>query len=398
VIKFFKEGKYSIVATKFKNKNITVNIGFLGELPAKEYFIINKFKHSDKNNIFFKKLIMYFNSKNKIENFVDFFSMNNYFYAVFKYKESQNLIYKYNKKVCITDFRKRVRIFENICIKIKACIFNNSPLLILLTMADPNNITIDNEDNIFINFDLRKIFNYQEQENEYLENKNKYIVKFISKIFKIIFETEVSYKYNRIMNLIYKKCELGIHKSIEEIVLDVKNNIEEAEISSMIEYLKYQFRIRKYLIPKLTKMVLIPSFIIAFGFLIYAKLNGLNKNSSGAKSLTIGEITYSGNKNDASAKSIELDNSVAITPEFEKSNKNIILPQDSTENYEDYIVQNGDTASSISESKYSDKNLGSAITSFNGISSNLIPGSILKIPSKNFIDSYISGNSENNSN
>ena len=86
MIKFFKEGKYSIAATKFKDENVTINIGFLGEIPERKYFIINKFKHSDENNQLFKDLIMYFRSKDKIESFVDFFSMNNYFYAVFKYK------------------------------------------------------------------------------------------------------------------------------------------------------------------------------------------------------------------------------------------------------------------------------------------------------------------------
>ena len=397
MIKFFKEGKYSIAATKFKDENVTINIGFLGEIPERKYFIINKFKHSDENNQLFKDLIMYFRSKDKIESFVDFFSMNNYFYAVFKYKEAQNLNYKFNKKVCITDFRKRVKIFENICIKIKTCIFNNMPSPVLLTMADSKNITIDDEDNIFVNFDMRKIFSYQKQQEKYLENKNKYIVKIISKIFKTIFETEVSYKYNRIMQLIYKKCKLGIHNSIEEIVIDIKNNIEEAEISSMIEYLKYQFRIRKYLIPKITKTVLLPSIIFAVGFLIYQKLRGPNR-TAGGQSLTIGEITYSGSNKDESAKSINLDNSVALTPENSTSSKSIIVPKDSTEDYEDYVVQDGDTASSISENKYSDKTLGSVITSFNGISGSLLPGTILKIPTKAFVDAYVSGNTGNNEN
>ena len=397
MIKFFKEGKYSIAATKFKDENITVNIGFLGDITAREYFVINKFKHNEKNNEIFKNLIMYFQSKNKIESFVDFFSMNNYFYAVFKYKEEQNLNYKFDKKTCITDFRKRVKIFESICIKVKTCICNKMPLPILLIMTDSTNITMNSEDDVFINFDMRKIFSYQEQQYKYSENKNKYTVKMISKIFKIIFETEISYKYNRIMKLIYKKCALGIHKSIEEIVIDIKNNIEEAEISSMFEYLKYQFRIRKYLISKITKAVLLPSIIFAVGFLIYKKLNG-SSGTAGGQSLTIGEITYSGSNKDESAKSINLDNSVALTPENLKSSKNIILSKDSTEDYEDYVVQNGDTASSIAEIKYSDKTLGSIITSFNGISGSLLPGTILKIPTKVFVDAYISGHSENNSN
>ena len=37
MIKFFKEGKYSIAATKFKDENVTINIGFLGEIPERKY-------------------------------------------------------------------------------------------------------------------------------------------------------------------------------------------------------------------------------------------------------------------------------------------------------------------------------------------------------------------------
>ena len=97
-------------------------------------------------------------------------------------------------------------------------------------------------------------------------------------------------------------------------------------------------------------------------------------------------MTYSANSKDKSPKSVDLKNSpksIVIEPSKTKA---IYIPKDSNISFDDYIVQDGDTPSSISESNYSDRSLSPAITSFNGITGYLIPGSILKIPQKSVID------------
>ena len=384
MLKFSREGIYNIVATKYENDNLTINIGFIGEFPPKKFFIINKFKHNKENDLLFKELFINFISKNKDENFRDFFSLNDHFCAIFKYEEHQNLDYKYNKNNCITNFETRVQIFELICIKIKTCLINNLPILIIMSMLDPKNISIDNENQVFFNLDFRLINIYENEKNKFEENKNKYIIKKISYIFKKIFEVELSSKYNRVMQIIYKKGSLGLYKSLEEFVIDIKNNIKEAGISSLFEYIKYQINIRKYLIPKIINIVLIPSILIISVFLIFNKMKSLNQGTIQGESVTIGEITYSGGK-DESAKSVDLDNSGSANIELNQPKKNISIPQNADIEYTDYIVKQGDTPSSIAEEQYGDKSYGSAITSFNGATGYLVPGSILKLPSKSIV-------------
>lgn len=268
MLKFIREGIYNIIATKYKNDDLTINIGFTGDFPPKNFYIINKFKHNEENNVLFKDLFINFISKNKDENFSDFFSLGDHFCAIFKYEEHQSLDNKYNKNNCITSFETRVKIFESICIKIKTCLLRNMPILIIMSMLDPKNISIDNNNQIFFNLDFRSIDTYNFEKKKVEEDKNKYIIKKMSYVFEKIFEIELSSKYNRIMQFMYKKGNLGLYNSLEEFVVDIKKNMKEAEISSLFQYIKYQISIRKYLIPKIVNFVLIPAAIILIVFLV----------------------------------------------------------------------------------------------------------------------------------
>ena len=60
--------------------------------------------------------------------------------------------------------------------------------------------------------------------------------------------------------------------------------------------------------------------------------------------------------------------------------------------YEDYIVKQGDTVSSICNEYYKEKRYETAIATFNGIEvdSKLTPGTILKLPNRTAIAMYIS--------
>ena len=60
--------------------------------------------------------------------------------------------------------------------------------------------------------------------------------------------------------------------------------------------------------------------------------------------------------------------------------------------YEDYVVQQDDTISSICDEYYKDKKYATAIATFNGmeITDKLTPGTILKLPNRTAIALYIS--------
>lgn len=384
MLRFEREGVYNIVSTKSKSENLSVNVAFVGEFPPENFFIINKFSHNDENNLLFKVFFQNFHSENRMDTFCDFFSKDNYFCAIFKYIENQNLKYKYNKKVCIDDFESRIKVFEGICIKIRSYM-NKVPNVITLAISDPENILIDDNNQIFFNVDLQNIDKYKEEEKLFIENKNKYIVKKLSEIFKCIFEVELDSKYNKIMHLIYDKGILGLYKSIEEYVVDLKKNSEKAKVSSFISYIKYQYKLRKKNAKKYVKLITIPLVASICVFLIYKKIKDFKGSNVPGQSMTIGEITYSGGA-DESAKSVDLDNSLSSKVEITRPKKPKTISKDADIDFTDYIVKFGDTPSSIAESYYGDKSLSSVITSFNETTGHLVPGSILRLPVKSVVD------------
>ncbi|MDR1241048.1 MAG: hypothetical protein LBK29_04245 [Oscillospiraceae bacterium] len=382
---FFKRaGDYKILADMKFGVNSETKIGFKGKFPSNELFILNKFKHVKENSFFLKTLSIYFLSEFRTKDYHDFFSNNEHFYAIFKYKKNQNLNYRYNKNSCIASFDERLKVFENILIRTYNLLeIHKIPFSIISTVLTPENITVDENKNEFFNFDLHLLQN----------NKNadeKTIFKNISNIILSIFEIESSLKYNKILQIIIKKCKFGLYDSIPKLIIEFKKSAGEIKVSSFSTYWKRQIELRKYLIPKLTQMIMAPAMVVALVYLIYKKLNSVNETTEGVKPVVIGEISYSAGTQDTSGKNITLQ---PIVMEETKSDKEIgiSLPPDALIEFDDYVVRKGDDIGSICETFYADKKFESAISGFNNLEKEdaLLPGKILKLPNKASVAVYL---------
>jgi hypothetical protein len=387
MIIFKKIGNYKILADmkSSTNTNIETKIGFRGNFPPDELFILNKFKHTKENNFFFKTLSIYFLSKFKINDYHDFFSDSEHFYAVFKYKKNQNLKYRYNKKACVANFDERLKVFEKILIKI----YNLSevykiPFSILSVIVTPENITVDENKNEFFIFDLHLL-----QNSEYYDEK--FIFKNISNIILSIFDIESSSKYNKTLQIIIKKCKFGLYDSIAKLMVEFKKSAGEIKVSSFTTYWKHQIELRKYLIPKLTQMIIAPAMVAALVFLIYKKLNSVNETTEGAKPMVIGEVSYSAGSQDTTGKNITLQPIVMDDTKKSSENNDILLTPEAPVEFDDYIVRKGDSISSICETFYANKRFESAISGFNNLEKEnaILPGKILKLPNKASIAVYL---------
>lgn len=381
---FQKIRDYNISSIRYSSEDLSVYTGFIGDLSSKKMFIINKFNHNEKNKKIFQELFLYFLSKERTMYFKDFFSIGTNFYAVFDYHEGQNILYKYNKKLCISNFEERTKVFESVCVKISNYLSKKAPQVIIDCSMNPANIVVDDKLDVLFNFNMKSV--YTNLNVDYYGD-NKLVIKEMYNIFKVFFEVERASKYNQIIKFISKKCELGIYKVIPEIVIELKNKYGEASISSFVQFWKYQFNVRKKIIIRYVNisftLLLIVSFVMVINKKIRSNYNGFINNS-----LSIGEINYSSTGNDSSDKSISIG-STSITPKVAPK-KSVSIPKGSDVEYDDYIIKRGDTVSSITEKCYGDKSLSNVITSFNDLLGHLIPGTIIKIPSK----SYVQNNSE----
>ena len=381
MLNFKTIGKYKISSVRSSNDNISVYVGFIGDVSSKETFIINELKYEEKNKKLFKELFLYFQSKEKIELFRDFFSLNGYFYVVFDYFDEQNIIYKYRKQTCTSNFNERVKIFESLCIRISSYFSKRIPAIILNCSLSPKNIVINEEHDVFFNFDMS--LSYPNIDYEiYIDNKD--IIKKIYNIFKIFFDIEISSKYNHVMKFILQKCEIGFYKLIPEIVVDLKNRYGEASISSFMQFWKYQFKVRKKMIIRYINTLFIFVILIVLGMVIFNKVQSNFRSNMKNHGLSIGTISYS-SSSDASSDNSLFISGPSMETSLESKNNKLIIPKGTDIDYEDYILKNNDTLNSISEQYYGDKSFSSVITSFNELSGYLIPGSIIKLPIKSAV-------------
>ncbi|BED92299.1 MAG: LysM peptidoglycan-binding domain-containing protein [Candidatus Improbicoccus pseudotrichonymphae] len=378
MIYYKKIKNYKICANLNESENISSYIGFVGKYPdIDNLFVINKFRQNKNNEENFKEFFYYFKSK-KNKDFMDFFSEKNCFFAVFKYKKIQNLKYQYNKEKCIDAFGKRFKVFENIMIKLYNIInLGCIPSLILRNITKYENILVDNNDIFYFNYELKYFSREKISKKEIFKN--------ISEIISTMFETEISYKYNKMIRIIFQKCELNLYASIPELIIDFKKNERSIRISSFMMYMKNQFAIRKNLISRLAQTVIIPSLLIAFFYLIFSKI--FVKKIKDEKEIIIGETVYSiGNQENNKNKKITMDINLESPKQKEKTENIMLSPNEKLE-FEDYIIQNGDTFGSLCIKFYGDEKFVSAISSFNSMNDKdlLFPGKILRIPLRSSI-------------
>ncbi|GMB10391.1 MAG: LysM peptidoglycan-binding domain-containing protein [Candidatus Improbicoccus devescovinae] len=389
MINYQKIKKYKISGSIFHDDNITVLIAFLGEHPGSNVFIINKFIQSAENKQILSEIFGYFNSHTN-EDFVDFFAEYDYFYAIFKYKKAQTITYKYKKKLNTTIFHTRYKLLIHILINLYN--FSRNPALsklVFKNISNPENITISKTGKVHFVYDLRD-YNYEDISNTNLAFE-KYILKNIGKIIKIILNEEAISKYNTILKIILKKCNLGIYKSIPEIVTDIKNNNRTIKISSLLTYLKAKFELYKPLLPKLSSIILIPALIIGVVYLIFGKIQQQNKNIEISNEVTIGEISYSAGAQVNKTQNIVVENTNVIPKAVSESKINININSQISIDYEDYIVKQNDTFLTIAESHYGSTDLTDAISAFNNMETSqaLLPGTLIRIPNQQDLVAYL---------
>lgn len=373
---FKKIGRYKIIACIFESELVGVEIATKENISEKYRFLLNKFRNMEENKWIFTSLFMYYLSK-KNKDLVDFFTQQDWFYVIFRYKEGKNAEYLYEKSICMTNFADRLKIFENLMIRLYDIICLGVPPLILQNITRLENVLVD-EDNIsFFNYDLRDI-----SRNESFGDKE--IFKKIHGIISSFFAIEADSKYNKSMEIILKSCKYGIYHSIPEMIVNFKHHADEAQVSSLFTYWKRFFNIHKHFLPKLVTGIMTPALIFAFVYLIYTKINASSKKVSDPKSITIGGMTYTAGTEDKSQKTISMSERSATPHISENASNSIYLPPQAEIDFDDYIVKFGDTFDSICTETYGGEDFSISVASFNGMErkETLIPGMLIRLPNK----------------
>lgn len=378
-----KNTDYVIISTIFSSENFNAKIAYKGKKTTDNFYIINEFNFEKEFLDTFTNLFNIFKSDDKPSMFVDFFVENDKFYSIFKYTESENIIKKYKKNFNTTTFDNRCIVLEKILMYIDK--IYKFPHTILGCVTEPENIKIDSDTNIKFIYNFKNMNKYSDS----LTSKNL-ILKNITDIICIILEAEVEAKFNKELHIVIDKCKRDVYNSLPELIIDLKRAEKICKTSSWISYIKLQLSLRKHILNKISKISLNLIIIAGLWYFIYSQMTSGQVSGSSTILVSIGGINYNANEDDDSDKIISsenIDNQIGTT-----EISDIILSEGLDMEYEDYIVQYGDTVTSISENYYNDNAFATAISTFNGIDINdtLDAGSILKLPNRTAISLYIS--------
>ena len=367
---------YVSMASLFEGEGLKILVAYKGEKKLENFFILNEFSYNDENLGKFKILFNMFNSPEKPKEFVDFFVEDEKFYAVFTYFQEDSIEKKYSKTFNTSHFDERCKILESILIYFEG--IYRFPRCILGCLSEPENIRVDEEKNIHFIYDLRNMDKYSD------ETKNlNLIFENIAKVIYILLENEE-------LHIVIDKCKRGVYRSIPQMAVELKRAERISMNSSWGSYIRYQISLRKDTIARVSKLS--TAFIIALGafYLVYSKLNEGQNAGTAPTMVAIGGVNYTGDTQDESDKNVSTENIDNQTGEVKSAD--IVLSPGLDIQYEDYIVQNGDTITSICNDYYKDEKFITAVASFNGldVKDMLTAGSILKLPNRTAVALYTS--------
>ncbi|MDO4199143.1 MAG: LysM domain-containing protein [Clostridia bacterium] len=379
--KALKQGDYVVVATLHESETVNVKLTYKGEKTLSNMYTLNEFPYEKNDTTYFKILFNLFNSENKPKDFVDFFVANDNFYAVFKYHQAPNIPLKFKKDLITAKFEERCFLLENILIRIEK--YYKSPIEFSGCISEPKNICIDEENNVYFNYDLKNIDKYSGKNTDVLFDH-------IHEIIYTILRPEADQGFNKQLHIVLDKCKNHVYTSIPELVIELRKAEIVSKASNWISYLKYRFSLYKPQIIHAGKNLLTLVIVVGLFYIAYRKIQqGADVKVTNA--VSIGNVNYTADKEDDSKKTMTSENE-AETKNKKIEGANITLSEGLDMEYEDYIVQQDDTVASIAQSYYNDTKYTTAISTFNGIDTNekLTPGTILKLPNRTAIALYTS--------
>ncbi len=374
---------YVSMASLFEGEGLKILVAYKGEKKLENFFVLNEFSYNDENLEKFKILFNMFNSEEKPKEFVDFFVEDEKFYAVFTYFQEDSIEKKYSKTFNTSHFDERCKILESILIYFES--IYRFPRCILGCLSEPGNIRVDEEKNVHFIYDLRDMDKYIDE-----AKSMNLIFENISKVIYILLEPEAQAKFNKELHIVIDKCKRGVYTSIPQMVVELKRAEKISMNSSWGSYIRYQLSLRKDKIAKISKLSTALIMLMGAVYLVYSKINEGKNAGTAPTMVAIGGINYTGDTQDESDKTVSTENIDNQTGEVKSAD--IVLSPGLDIQYEDYIVQNGDTITSICNDYYKDEKFITAVASFNGLDINdmLTAGSILKLPNRTAVALYTS--------
>ena len=341
-----------------------------------ELLLVNQVPHRQETRDFFCQLYASFARRGERSDFLELFSIDQDFFAVFRYNEGPSLAGLYAG--CPGAAGKRLRLLIDALFQICSAA-GDLPAAAVCSLLQPENLLLDGEEKIRLFYQLRPEFLF--------ENDACDIWGEAASLMEFMMEKELKSPYHKFLRRIHKMCEAGLYESLPALISDLERAAAALSEMAPLQSLK-AFVIKNKL--RITQISWLGMVVLFFCLAVYLITTVTAKDTTEVVPISdIGTVTYVAAQ-DEEGDSLQLTDPVRTEdgedPQFSG------LPEAGADlASEDYIVQPGDTLASICAGCYGTAGYAELVASFNGLEANaeLDPGSILLLPLRDQLAQYV---------
>lgn len=342
-----------------------------------ELLLLNRIPHNQDTRDLFRDLYFYSTHRPERSEFVELYSADRDFYAVFKYHQAPSLASLYGS--CSGPTIRRLPILIDALFRVYTDTLR-MPLPVVCSALQPDNILMDDDGHIHVFYQLREDFVTGQACSLWDE---------AAALVQFMLARELYSGHHQTLEDICKKCRAGLYPSLPALI----NDLEKAsETLAQAEWLN---RVKAFISRKKARILQMSwlSLVALASFLVIYLITELTRTDAlpAASISDIGNITYVAaqdeDRSDLQLTDPTQPQAVTDDPAF----SSLPLP-DSDLSSEDYVVQSGDTLESICLTKYGSATYADAVAFFNSLSESdaIEAGSVLRLPLRDQLAAYIS--------
>ena len=337
--------------------------------------LVNRVSHRPETRALFCALYASFVRRPERSALVNVFSVNQDFYAVFRYSEGPSLAQVYEG--CPGGAGRRLELLVRALFQA----YNGArdlPEAVMCSVLQPENLLLDDDGGIRLRYELRPEFLSEEGSDVWAE---------AAALIEFLMEKELKSPYHKALRAIHKKCRAGLYTSLPALISDLERTMDTLAEIGPVQALR-AFLLRKR--ARIVQLSWLGMVTLLVCLVIYAVTSLTTRQTLDAVPISeIGTITYVAAQEEE-GDSIQLTD--PVPPAGEEGVDFTALPDREAQlASEDYIVQPGDSLASICTSYYGAAGYDELVAAFNGLQpdQSLDAGSVLLLPLRDQLAQYM---------
>lgn len=364
---------YQYLGTLSDTLYLTVRVARGPDSP--ELLLVNRVPHQQETREFFSELYTAFAHRPERSDFLELYSIQQDFYAVFRYNEGPSLAGLYAG--CPGAPGKRIRLLINALFQICAAA-GDLPDGVVCSLLQPENLLVDEDEKIQLLYKFQPEF--------LLDNAGCDVWNEAANLMEFLLEKELKAPYHKLLRKIYRMCRAGLYESLPAFISDLERAAETLPDTGPVQSLKAFFFRNKARLAQVSWLGMVTLFVCLVVYLITSLTT--QRTGDVVPISDIGTVTYVASQDEEG----DLQLTDPVQPVSGGDVEFSSLPDATAElESEDYIVQPGDTLASICAGYYGSAGYAELVASFNGLETDqeLDPGSILLMPLRDQLAQYM---------